>query len=262
MLISSTRFRFCSLLLLAYAGLALSPRLHAQGTTLLLWPIQQVIESDRNGSALWIENRGQREAFIQVRVFAWDQSAFRDSYSPQQQVIASPQVAKVPPGQRQLIRLMRLSPIANGQEQAFRVVVDDIPPAQGNASKSDTVGLTFQMRYSLPLFLDGPGIWTKPDPRRSRTTSAATPILDWRIVNEGEQRYLLVRNRGPVHARLSQVRWQVSEGVNKTLAEGLLGYVLPGREMRWPLKELQVDERWPLHAKLADNAAPSTIAHQ
>jgi len=45
--------------------------------------------------------------------------------------------------------------------------------------------------------------------------------------------YVELRNTGPVHARLTDVVVQQGSQ-SKPLAEGLLGYVLPGASMRWP----------------------------
>lgn len=235
----------------------------AQSATLLLWPIQQVIEADRSGSALWIENRGKHEANVQIRVFSWDQSEYADTYSAQQQVVASPQFATVAPGNRQLVRLMRMSPVAAGQERAFRVIIDDIPRNDAESSSADSVGLKFQMRYSLPLFLDGAGVWTKPDPQRTRAPESATqPVLTWHVASEGDKRYLHVKNAGAVHARLAKVQWLAKDGSSKELSAGLLGYVLAGRQMRWPLKDLAVDQNMTLQVQLADNGPLVDVAHQ
>ncbi|MNS97901.1 hypothetical protein D3C72_1322500 [compost metagenome] len=45
--------------------------------------------------------------------------------------------------------------------------------------------------------------------------------------------YVEIRNRGPVHARLTDVVVQQG-GQSRPLVDGLLGYVLPGASMRWP----------------------------
>jgi fimbrial chaperone protein len=182
------KFRFITAIL-AVSVLLLYRPAQAQTSTLLLWPIQQAIEDDRSGSALWIENRGKTEANVQIRVFAWEQSNYNDNYSAQQQIVASPQFAKIVPGQRQLVRLMRLNRVEAGQERSFRVIVDDIPKDGGASANSGTIGLKFQMRYSLPMFVSGAGVWTKPDPQRKRAPSTATqPILAWRIASEGDKR--------------------------------------------------------------------------
>lgn len=38
------------------------------GNVLLVWPILQVIEADQQGSALWLENRGNSEVHLQARI--------------------------------------------------------------------------------------------------------------------------------------------------------------------------------------------------
>lgn len=242
-------------------SLAPVPPASAAGA-MLLWPLYQVIESDQNGSALWLENRSKEPTHVQIRVYAWDQTDFQDRYAEQQQVLASPPFATIAPGQRQLVRLMRLAPVQAGQERALRIIVDEIEPQQAPPGKEGGIGLKFQMRYSVPLFLDGPGVWTKPRPNQTRPADTASqPVLDWRIVQQDGRRYLEVRNTGPVHARLSNVQWETGNGQPLQLAAGLLGYVLPGRQMRWPLNALPVNEQMTLKLQLADGKPLTEVKH-
>lgn len=62
------------------------------------------------------------------------------------------------------------------------------------------------------------------------------PQLSWRPVTVQGKPYVELRNTGPVHARLTDVVVQQGSQ-SKPLAEGLLGYVLPGASMRWPAPE-------------------------
>lgn len=39
-------------------------------TSVLIWPIDPVLEADQKAGALWLENRGTAPANLQVRVFA------------------------------------------------------------------------------------------------------------------------------------------------------------------------------------------------
>jgi fimbrial chaperone protein len=59
---------------------------------------------------------------------------------------------------------------------------------------------------------------------------AETQNLSWRVIQEDGKPALQVRNQGDVHVRLSQVRLD-----NRTIADGLLGYVLPRSSRSWPL---------------------------
>src|SRR5690606_9555362 len=95
------------------------------------------------------------------------------------------------------------------------------------AAQAAAVGVAFRMRYSLPLFVYGNGL--RPD--------AVTPVIDaapltWRV-DASAAPSLVLRNAGPVHARVSKVRL-VSSRRTVDITTGLLGYVLPGSEMRWP----------------------------
>ncbi|GKW14285.1 pili assembly chaperone [Pectobacterium carotovorum subsp. carotovorum] len=206
-------------------------------SSILVWPIYQVIESDENSSALWLENKGNAPVGLQIRIMSWKQIDFQDRYAEQRNVIATPPFMTLEPGKRNMIRLIRVNPIPANTEQAYRIIIDEIStPYQKDAPQ---MGLQFQMRYLLPLFLDGEGIWTHSRPDKRRTNVQPTlPLLSWRISALGGKSYLYVRNRGLVHARLSNVYWSADpsgKGSRIKVTDGFLGYVLPGQEMRWPL---------------------------
>src|SRR5476649_1416502 len=107
-------------------------------SSVLIWPIDPVLEADQQASALWLENRGNEAANLQIRVFAWSQKGFEDQYENQRDVIGSPPVARIEPGQKQLVRLTRTREIPPGQEQAYRIIIDEIPAAKApNGPESD-----------------------------------------------------------------------------------------------------------------------------
>jgi fimbrial chaperone protein len=210
---------------------------HAQAaSSVLIWPIDPVLEADQQASALWLENRGTETANLQIRVFGWSQSGFAEQYQNQRDVIGSPPVAKIEPGQKQLVRLTRTKDVPPGQELAYRIIIDEIPSAQPPAAEGGktAAAIRFQMRYSVPLFAYGAGLWSKEDSSRPRDPKGiGVPQLSWRTVTVDGRPYVEVRNQGAVHARLTDVAIKQG-GQNKPLAEGLLGYVLPGAVMRWP----------------------------
>ena len=199
-------------------------------TSVLIWPIDPVLEADQKAGALWLENRGTAPANLQVRVFAWRQGDYQEQYQAQREIIGSPPVANVAPGQKQLIRLTRTGPSPVGQEQAYRIIIDEIPPAipVDKAEPGTTAAIRLQMRYSVPLFVYGEGLWGKAGPE-----GKGNPQLSWRAVTVQGKPYVELRNTGPVHARLTDVVVQQGSQ-SKPLADGLLGYVLPGASMRWP----------------------------
>ncbi|MDN6873303.1 molecular chaperone [Pseudomonas citronellolis] len=217
-----TRLRFVAALL---AALALPAATARADSSILIWPIDPVLEHDQRASALWLENRGAEPAQLQLRIFAWSQTGGEERFQAQREVVGSPPMLRIPAGARQLVRLTRLAPTAPGSERAYRVVIDEIPRPQAQQPAAGGNGIRFQLRYSVPLFLYGDGLGAK---------DAATARLDWRLVDEGDRTYLEVSNRGAVHVRLT--RAAIEQG-NSTLPVGddLLGYVLAGSAMRWPL---------------------------
>ncbi len=207
-------------------------------SSVLIWPIDPVLEADQQASALWLENRGSETANLQIRVFGWSQNGYQEQYQNQRDVIGSPPVAKIEPGQKQLVRLTRTRDVPPGQELAYRIIIDEIPSAQppvADAGKT-AAAIRFQMRYSVPLFAYGAGLWGKEDSTRQRDPKGiGLPQLSWRSVSVDGKPYVEVRNQGAVHARLTDVAFRQG-GQSKPLAEGLLGYVLPGAVMRWPAR--------------------------
>ena len=146
-------------------------------------------------------------------------------------MIGSPPVAKIEPGQKQLVRLTRTREVPPGQELAYRIIIDEIPsalqvptPPEG---KNTAAAIRFQMRYSVPLFAYGAGLWSKDDATRQRDPKGAgKPQLSWQKVNVAGRNYIEVRNQGAVHARLTDASFKQG-GQTRPLVDGLLGYVLP-----------------------------------
>lgn len=202
---------------------------NASASTLLIWPVYPLIESDQNSTALWVENRGNQSVFIQLRVFAWEQRDNQDLTLEQNNIVGSPPMVEIDPGERQLIRLVAQHTTPANTEQAWRVLLDEIPtqtsPNSGSAMRA---AINVQMRYSLPLFSYGKGLSSE-----AAKTTAATQ-LRWQVkVIEG-QPHLVITNLGPTHARLSDVQ-SVRHEQAQHIQEGLLGYVLAHSERHWPL---------------------------
>jgi fimbrial chaperone protein len=245
--------------LAAVASMLLSSAPAMAGTSLLIWPLDPTIESGQKAEALWLENVGSVPVTLQIRVLAWEQADFRDRYSEQNVVVGTPPFTTIAPGKKQLVRLTLTAPLVAGEERAFRILVDEIPAPTTAASP----GLRLQMRYSLPLFAYGEGIWRKRQGRAS-ASSRAQPALSWKLVEEDGARYVQVGNGGLGHARLSQVRLVNRSGGMEAgdgsidIATGLLGYVLPGRVMRWPAPDGVLPSHQ-LQVQLEANAPPITL---
>ena len=196
---------------------ALPPATYA-ANSLMIWPIDPAINPEEKASELWLENRGNASTIMQVRIFSWLQVGGQEQYQTQQQVVASPPMVRLEPGQKQLVRLIKQTPPQAGREMSYRVVLDEIPTPR--TPGENQAGLNFQMRYSVPLFVYGDGL----------NRDSAKPDLSWQQVNSGGKRWLELTNRGNGHARLSNVTIG-----GRRRGNGLFGYVLANSSNRWPL---------------------------
>ena len=230
-------------------------------TSVLIWPIDPVLETGQNAAALWLENRGDEAANLQIRVFTWRQSGFDDQYQTQREIIGSPPVANIKPGQKQMIRLTRTGNSPAAQELAYRIIIDEIPPVMpaGGSTDKPEAAIRFQMRYSVPLFVYSGGLRGKPESSDKRDAPGiGKPALSWSQVSVQGRPYVELRNTGPVHARLTDVVMQQG-GQERPVVQGLLGYVLPGASMRWPAP-LQASATTVLKGRVNGSDAVQTIA--
>lgn len=193
-------------------------------SSILIWPINPTLSAEQATQPLWLENQANVPVTLQIRILRWQQLNQRNDYQPQDDVLPSPPVVTIAPGGRQLVRLTLAGNAPDSSEHAYRILVDEIPDARQQGREAQGSRVNFRMRYSVPLFV------TSDEPAQKERQIART--LRWEIITDDGQRYLQVQNPGRTHARLARVRIG-----NKTLAEGLLGYVLAGTAYRWALPD-------------------------
>jgi fimbrial chaperone protein len=242
-------------LILLSTVLAICTAAHA-ATPVAIWPLDPVIEDGKSASALWLENRGTQPMTIQIRALAWEQKEGTENYHAQSRLIASPPFAVIPAGQKQLIRLTSLVPPLAGEQKAYRLLIDELPAVPGAGSgNGSAMGVQLQMRYSVPLFVNGKGIVQHKDGQDPLL--ATQPELAWHIVKKEDKRYLAIRNTGAVDARLTDVSLKRGTDVY-VISAGLLGHALPQSEMWWELPAA-APEGYRLQAQLRYQDEPVVI---
>lgn len=197
-----------------FLALILAPAAAAAG--LQVTPITLEIAHGDTSAVLWLANTGTAALQAQVRIVEWTQADHEDRLDTTRDLVASPPMLEVAAGARQLVRIVRTSGATPGEpERSFRLLVDELPGGGGGQG-----GVQFLMRYSVPVFIapDQP----QPAPRLQWHLRAQPPALE--VVNTGSAR-----------AQLSEVAIVDAAGTRIVLSEGLLGYVLAGAQMRWPL---------------------------
>ena len=186
----------------------------ASASGLQIAPTSIEMASAGPAQALWLTNTGDHELRAQVRAYKWSQTGGKDALEPTQALVASPPMLSVPPGGRQLVRVIRTAQDGATGEQTYRLLVDELPLEAAKGT-----GVQYVLRYSVPVFVGGAG----------------TPSLAWSTSLGKDGLRLDIRNSGSMHAQLSAMTLDSPNAAPVTLAPGLLGYVLPGASMHWTL---------------------------
>ena len=206
------------------SGLLLSGSV-AMASGLQVSPISLSLQAKENASGLTLSNTGDNVVHAQVRVYQWSQNENGDQLTASRGLLVSPPMIKLQPGEKQLIRVIRVSAPpsgANAVEAAYRLSIDEIPVK----SAEQKAGLQFALSYSLPVFIQPVGI------------QQTAPKLRWTytVQPDSNQVAMRVSNSGNGRAQLAKLSIDDATGKNIEINPGLLGYVLPGATMQWTLK--------------------------
>jgi fimbrial chaperone protein len=186
------------------------------------------LAANENADGLWLTNTGEAPLHAQVRVYHWSQAGGEEKLDASRGLLISPPMLNLEPGARQLVRVIRTSAPPAEIEDSYRVIVDELPVDEPAAKDAPAPGhrgaLQFVLRYSIPVFL------------APKTSAPIAPKLSSSVRREGDVSMLEVSNSGSEHAQLGNLVLVDAQGKRSELSSGLLGYVLPGQTMRWPLK--------------------------
>jgi fimbrial chaperone protein len=208
---------WCGILCLAWLASAVP----ALASGLQVSPTTLTLSAERSADGLWLSNTGNGVLRAQLRVYRWTQENGEEKLEPTRDLAISPPMLELPAGERQLVRLIRLGAPPQEVEASYRVIVDELP----HAATPDSSGLQFVLRYSIPVFLSSDGEMPTPPMLRAE--------LDVSQANAAVE----ISNSGGFRAQIADLAYVDAGGQRHPLAPGLLGYVLAGKRMRWPLAQ-------------------------
>lgn len=183
-----------------------------RGAILSISPLRVELDGEGAAQTLRLANAGARTLVVQTRVFAWKQTGASDQYEQSNQVIASPSIATIPPGQTQIVRMLRTGSVSN-HEQPFRIAIDQLPDA--NAPEASAAAT--RLRFLVPMFVD--------------RSNAAPARLEWKNTPGGIQ----ISNSGGRTVRIASIKVLNAAGQELPVANAGLRYVMPGNASLWPM---------------------------
>lgn len=196
----------------------LFPVLASYAASLQVYPVNINFSAGENVKAVYVKNTGTEPISAQIRVYGWTQKNQTDVYAETHNLVVSPPITAIPGGQQQLIRLIMPVPPSDQTEQAYKLVVDELPGAEQSTSRA----VRFLLRYNLPVFINTPKNPVDFSEIIFHLDKTSVPARLW------------IENKSNKHLKLSNV--VLSSGTHKsTLFNGLLGYVLANSSNSWPL---------------------------
>jgi fimbrial chaperone protein len=186
------------------------------GASLSVSPVSFNIVAPRTNGKLTLQNRGEEQVAVQIRVFRWEKKNGADHLVPTQDVVASPPMAKLKPGGKYAVRIVRVAETPVKAEESYRLLVDQLPkPVKAQGSR-----VSFLIRQSIPVFFVA-------------EESQERSVLKWSARLQGGDLVLSAANRGSRRVRLSRIAVRNSAEASKLPEDGLAGYVLAGSTARW-----------------------------
>jgi fimbrial chaperone protein len=151
------------------------------------------------------------------------QQGGQEQLLPTDELMASPPMQELAAGQQQLVRVMRPTREPPDAQQYYRLIVDEVPDLATRAE-----GMQFVLRYSIPVFVQP-------------ASGKLAPQLQARLVTLDDGRNgVEVANSGNSYAQIADLALG-SATRPRIVHPGLLGYVLPGQVMRWPIERTAID---------------------
>jgi fimbrial chaperone protein len=199
-------------LLFLVHGLAASS---AAAATISVSPVSFEIVAPSSNAKLTLQNRGEEEVAVQIRVLRWEKKNGADHLAPTKDVVASPPMAKLKPGGKYKVRIVRVSKTPVEAEESYRLLVDQLPKPVKHSSSH----VSILIRQSIPVFFT--------------TSSSNRTSVKWSARMEGRALVLTAANDGRRRARLSKINIRSSAAAGEPAEDGLAGYVLAGSVSTW-----------------------------
>ena len=157
-----------------------------------------VIDVPADGRAIvTIRNDRAREVLYQVTVLSWQVIDGADRHEVTEDFIASPPLFTLAPSASQIVRIGFRNPSRFPVEQAYRLVVAEVPEASSRLPRPDDTSaeagvIEFSLQYLLPVFV-------------APASRGAKPALVWSMRADGDTVVVRSENLGNRRAVLSMV---------------------------------------------------------
>lgn len=205
----------CLVILLISTGNLLAANFNVKPTRIFVQTLPQ--------SSLSVKNQGDTEVLIQAELIKWTQARGTDVYAPARDVIISPPMFKIPPGETQIVRVHSLLTDASNQERTYRVILQELPSPNPLSHKP---AVSTILRMSVPIFI--------------LPNNVEDPEVAWKITRTEKGLLIRAKNTSNSHILLSSLKL-VDDAGSVLFNQKIFVYILAGQPYKWSLK---LDDAW------------------
>lgn len=184
-------------------------------------PVIASLSAQHAIEAFTVRNEGQAPVTVQVSLMKWDQVKGKDVLVPTDELLSTPPLFSVAPGQSQIVRVGAMHVTPSNEEVAYRMFLTEVPPPPEPGFR----GLAVTLRLSIPIFVE---------PAKTQS-----PQLAWRVTSGPNGGALVdVTNSGTLHAKVLafSLRDKETKGV---VRQDTSQYVLANKHAQWGFASFQ-----------------------
>jgi fimbrial chaperone protein len=188
----------------------------ALAATLQVSPVRITISADGKAGVVRLHNQSDVPTLVQVETLDWNEAVDLAEMPRTGEILAVPPVFEIAAGAEQVIRLALRRPLTSDTEEAYRLLITEVPREVGDGGQ----GVTFALRLNLPVFV---------------TPEGALPQPVWTLRQDGGGATLTLGNQGTAHVRIQSIALFEDGGASPVFVSDEGGYVLAGGERSWQL---------------------------
>jgi len=190
----------------------------ALGSGFSVAPVRLDYRAQGQIETLTVRNTSRDETVVQIDAMQWIGDGSPDGLLPSDDLLISPPLFRLAPGDRQLVRVALRTPPDGAVERSYRLVLSEVPGGAG----PEATQLRIALRISMPVFV--------------AAQVPVQPVLAWSAVRQQDgQLRLEALNQGNGHAQLTALEVGSSGMKPPAIEQKRLVYLLPGQRRQWLL---------------------------
>ncbi len=205
----------------------------AQTNGIAFSPLKVEFKSPQNVESITINNNSNEQKVYQIDLLQWNQENGKEILTKTKNLIASPLVVKINPRSKQIIRLGTKGLEQTSQEQAYRIIFNQIPlngPKGVQVLTNISIPIFVQAKNDLDLKNVSQYVMMKPRSQNGKLTN------------------LYIQNNFNEHIKV--IGTKITQNGKLINTEKKLNYVLPSKTSDYLLKNVSIVKNIPIEIEL------------